>query len=185
MSYRGVAEQWSNTYHFTGTAPGSAAAWDALIDAIVAVEKLMHTAAITVVYASCYTADGTPADHVRDFNNSPDTPVAGTYSPTTASGVGQCAGDQAVWIRWKTDHRDSRGHQVYIRNYYHGKWVTLPDTVLAAQKTLMATFGAAMVTGFIGGTYKIADLQGDACTTPTVPTFVTTRTLKRRGKSPL
>lgn len=185
FAYRGSPEIWSNTYHFTGTAPSSDANWDALIDALVTAEKAIHHVTTTVVYASCYTADHTPAAHTRDFNNAPDTPVPGTLSLVPSATLNISAGDQAAWIRWKTDHRDSRGHQVYIRNYYHGIQVTPPDTIATAQRTAMATFGAAMVTGFIGGTYKIADLQGDPCNTPTVPTFITTRTLKRRGKSPL
>jgi hypothetical protein len=185
FTYRGNNEIWSNTYHFTGSAPSSDANWDALIDALVTAEKAIHMATTFIVYASCYTADHTPAAHTRDFNNAPDTPVAGTYSFTSSTNLVQCGGDQATWVRWKTDHRDSRGHQVYVRNYYHGFPVVPPDGVGATYRTALATFGAAMVTGFISGAYKLSDLQGHAVSTPTVPTFVTTRTLKRRGKSPL
>jgi hypothetical protein len=183
--YRGVPEIYSNTYHFTGTAPTSDANWDALIDALVVAEKATHSSETTIVYASCYTADHTPAAHTRDFNNSPDTPVAGTFVFSPSAGNVMSAGDAAVWVRWKTDHRDSRGHQVYVRNYFHHVAVAPPDTVAAAQKTAFQTFGAAMVTGFISGAYKLSDLQGHAVSTPTVPSFITTRTLKRRGKSPL
>jgi hypothetical protein len=185
FSYRTVAERWSNKYHLSGTEPANPTEWGALVDALVAVEKAIFPSTTTIVYAAGYYGDTLPAVFTRDYTLTPFTPVAGTYTYTAGAGTVQAPGDAAAWVRWPTGQFNSKGRPIYLRKYYHDPIVVPPDALFGSYKTALGTLATALETGFISGAHKLCDKDGNIVTSHTVPTYVTTRTLKRRGKSPI
>lgn len=184
FTYRGAAERWSNKYHLTGANPGSTAEWDAILAALTTAEKGVYKSTTTIVFASCYTSDTGAAVYTKDYTLT--TPIPGINA---ATGV-DMAGDQSCWVRWWAGQYNLRGKLIYLRKYFHGGVIASGggDSLAAGQRTALTTFANLMIaglsiTGFSGR--SLADKNGNAATTMTVPTYVTTRTLKRRSNSPL
>lgn len=195
FSYRGNAnEEWSNSYALTGTTPADAAAWRTLFDALVLQEKTLYPATCSVVGG--YGYDQVPVDkgdHAIwsvDLTVAPNAVVAGTYA-----GAGRAiAGDQAGWIRWGLDRYNTLGKRVYLRKYFHGGMAATnnPDLLEPSWSSALTAFGAKMWDGSFAGGRKICSppnrklgLDGGevpigSATSP----YLTTRTLKRRGKRP-
>jgi hypothetical protein len=188
FTYRGVAEEFSNHYHLTGSVPANAAAWRTLFDALVAQEKTLYNGGVTVVAGYGYDDDAVTAHAVWsvDLKVSPNTPVAGTFGGTGR----QYPGDTAMWIRWKLDRLNSKGKAIYLRKYFHGVMgPSAPsgihvDDVLDTQITALQAFATLLSTGAGVGGAHIRDTGGGAVVSTGVSTFATTRTLKRRGKRP-
>jgi hypothetical protein len=185
FQYRGNDEEWSNHYHLEGAIPADAAAWRTLFDALVAQEKNLYPSGTSVVAGYGYDDDAANAHAVWsvDLEVAPNSPVAGSMATT---GGHEAQGDGAVWIRWKLDRENSRGKSIYLRKYYHGAIITDGsfDAVLPAQGTALASFGTALENGTVPGVGKIRDAGGGAIVSTGHSTWVTTRTLKRRGKRP-
>lgn len=193
--YRGATEEYSNQYWFNGAAPGSDAAWKTLADAIIAQQKTVVPSLVTLIRAYGYTAPPTPPDHPTTFPPnvwSYDYLAAGQSVPGTfTTGTGfPLPGDDAVWLRWRTTRKTNPGGKpIFLRKYYHPAMnlPASPDPILAAQKTALETMGAAFVTGLVAGAYKLVDKyhSDDIVSQPVASAYVTTRTLRRRGKRPL
>lgn len=184
FTYRGQPERWSNKYHLTGANPGSTAEWDAILAALTTAEKALYTPATTIVYASCYTSDTGPAVYTKDYTLT--TPIPGTRSVTNT----QMSGDQAAWIRWWAGQYNTRGKMIYLRKYLHGGEIIASggDALATGYKTALTTFGNLLISGLTVAGFSsrsLADKAGHAAQTMNVPTYVTTRTLKRRSNSPL
>jgi hypothetical protein len=184
FSYRGQPERWSNKYHLTGGNPGSTAEWDQILAALTTAEKAVYDSTTTIVYASCYTSDTGAAVYTKDYTLS--TPIPGTL------GVGgvKMAGDQSAWVRWWAGRYNTRGKLIYLRKYFHGGQITTGggDTLQSSYKTALTTFANLMISGLTITGYSgrsLADKNGNAAQTTSVPSYVTTRTLKRRSNSPL
>jgi len=183
FDYRGSNEEWSNVYHFSETPPSGDTAWKALVDALAAKEKAVYPSNVHIVRAYCYY------DTDNDAVSSVDYTALGAEIPGTLSTAGGILmpGDDACWIRWATTKMSSKGKRVYLRKYFHGvlSEVGIPDGVLTSQKTALTTLGNALrggagaITGF-----TFCGHDGTAAGTVAVSQFVTTRTLKRRGKRP-
>jgi hypothetical protein len=197
FDYRGnPIEEFSNTYWLTGGAPTDAQ-FLALFDAIVAVEKTIYptegSGGAKVVRGYGYRDDsghkpgdtGTvhPADWVHDIAASP---VAGTLTMTDSDQ--RLPGDAAVWVRWKTSRRtDPGGKAIYLRKYFHPACRTTGahDAVLPAQITALNALGALLDGGSLPDARKITTAgQTDVILSHAASSYVTTRTLKRRGKRP-
>jgi hypothetical protein len=121
-----------------------------------------------------------------DLTVSPNTPVAGTLSIGTGQ---QAPGDAAVWVRWKTTRLNSEGKAIYLRKYYHPAFFqpATVDLVMAAWTTAATAFGTKLRDDSLLGSRHLvaAGHSGDpAPTSSGSSTYVTTRTLKRRGKRP-
>jgi hypothetical protein len=184
FTYRGdPLEEFSNDYHFTGSVPADGTAWLALIDALVAQEKLVYGSGVAVIAAYGYDSDDPTAHAV--YSHTYTTPVAGTL--TTSSGY-QCPGDAAVWVRWKTSRLNSKGKPIYLRKYFHDAFnqgVGNVDLPIAVQVTALNTFGTKLFDGsFIDGRTIRSRAHAETITERTACTYITTRTLKRRGKRP-
>jgi hypothetical protein len=184
FTWKGNAEEWSNTYHLDGTTPTTDAEWKTLADAIIASEKQCYHATHVVVRAYGYESD-TPehAAWTYDYEAAAAT-VAGTL---TISGSPRWAGDQAGWVRVKRVTLSAKGKPVYLRKYFHGgasNSDTDPDSVTAATKTGYTTHAGKMLDGTLPGGMVWVTPNGVNATSPAASQYVTTRTLKRRGRRP-
>lgn len=187
LRYRGdTHEEWSNTYHFDGGDPTNGTRWKALADAVIASEKTCYSSENGVIRAFGHKAGVKTRDFLYDYEAGSGI-VAGTYAPGTDILL---PGDAAAWLRWATDQVTSRGKPIYLRSYYHGTYrkpsgTDAIDSVATNQKAALEAFGAAWITGFSDGTvtHHRAGPNGAIGLAPSVAsTWVTTRTLERRGK---
>lgn len=186
FTYRNAPEEFSNSYHFSGTVPSDAAGWKTLADAIITAERPTVIADIKFVRAYGYVA-GTIASVAQiDYTQAPNTLLSGTKTITAQI----APGDAAATVRWLTPDTNSRGKKIYLRKYFHGVEVQAGtsdaacDMVNPAQKALWLTFANKMIDGTLPGGFTYCGPQGAVASAPAVAQFVTTRTLKRRGKRP-
>jgi hypothetical protein len=185
FTYRGDAsEEYSNQYWLSGSVPADAAAWLTLANSMIALEKTVYPSSVAVVQAYGYDSDAADAVAVYSLDLHA-APVAGTLGGT---GGLYAPGDDAVWVRWHTSRLSSKGKRIYLRKYFHPVAINpsvSPDEVVAAHRTALSTFAGHMYDGTISGSRNIRS-QGHAetITAHDVGLYVTTRTLKRRGKRP-
>lgn len=178
FTYRTATEEYSNTYHLSGANPADPAAWQALFDAVVLVEKPCLPSSVHIVGGIGYAVDS----NVATWSVTLGTPVAGTL---TSTGGQWAPGDSAVWVRWDTGSRTSKGKPIFLRKYFHpGVGTTADlDVILPAQKTALTALGAAMYNGTsLPTARKIVGPAGDDVIAHLACSYLTTRTLKRRGR---
>ena len=182
FEYRGIYEEWSNQYHLTGVGADDAA-HRAIADDLIALEIACYSDRVTVrrvlVYddsdnASIYTYDLSLWGGVR----------FGELDSTTGITM---AGDAAGWVRWDTGKVSSTGKKIYLRKYFHdvhGASEADPDLLHNDWSTQYQGFGDSLLADF-SGTVHIVDPEGDQPAGPARgSSYVTTRTLKRRGRRP-
>lgn len=180
--YRGdPLEEFSNTYHFKGGPPGDDPSWTVLMTDVVNLEKPILRPDVLFVRAYGYDSDDPHAHHVfaHDFTV-PGPPPAGS----SALGGNLMAGDQASLVWWKTDKLSSRGKPIYLRKYFHHGHVdtTSGDNLLASYRAALQNYSTAA--NLIHGGLRGRRQDSNVVLSDASP-FVTTRTLKRRGKRPL
>lgn len=186
FTYRGQAgEEWSNTYNLSGTTPANSTAWRAVFDNWVNMEKQLYSSAVRVIKGYGYSRipqTGDAAVWTVDLRPSATT-VAGTMASTGGAAM---AGDQAGWIRWSLNRFSTTGKRVYLRKYYHGAYVnsSSPDQMSAAWKTLAQTIGDNLFSTGMLDSRQLVDKDGNVPIAAHPADYVTTRTLKRRGKRP-
>jgi hypothetical protein len=179
--YRGNAsEEFSNTYSFKAAPPTDSASWLAVADSLRGFEQPIFWPGVSFVRAYGYNSDNPsdPSVWTHDWTQ-PGPPPVGTG---TFAGHG-FAGDQAACVEWMTDSRNSRGKMIYLRKYLHSGAVgtvdvdQLDNSYLTALENYAGTIGP-----FHGG---LTSRHGNRTITGhyVIP-WVTTRTLKRRGKRP-
>ena len=179
FAYRGVQEEYANIYHLSGTQPADQAAWQSLADAVKDLERPILSPVVTFTSWLGYNDGSDTADYTGLHTGT----LTGSYSMTSQI---QCPGDDAMWVRWATGDRSSSGKPIFLRKYFHPA-VTLAaggDSISSTWRTAAATYGAAMTAGGLAGTLKICRPNGHLGTTVLAASFVTTRTLKRRGRRP-
>jgi hypothetical protein len=185
MTYRGdSSEEYSNQYWFTGGAPADSAAWLALLNTVVPAEKTIYPSTVGVVQVYGYDSDADDATAVYSYDGHAS-PIAGSL--TVGAGI-ECPGDCAVWVRWKTSRLNSKGKPIYLRKYFHPAYLntsTAVDAILTAQQSALNALGVALTDGSMAGGRKItARGHTDVILSHAASAYVTTRTLKRRGKRP-
>lgn len=184
FQYRGEPEEWSNRYHFIGFTPGSTADWQETIRVFIDAEQSITGSEVKFVRAYGYSAGSDHANYVVDFTT-PGPPETGSMVINTPTS--RFAGDQAAVVRWSTGLFNSRGKQIYCWKYIHGGVLhdTEPDRLDPSYITALQNYAQLVaITGLPGGMHY-SHPQGQALTNPYVDQYVTTRTLKRRGKRPL
>jgi hypothetical protein len=184
FTYRGAAEEFSNTYHFSGTQPADLAAWKTLADAIIAAEKLTVRPEVTFVQAYGYNAGNINSVAQIDYRAAPNVVVAGTFAPVNHVFM---PGDLAATTRWSTPDFTTRGKRIYLRKYWHGVFTAntgSADLLLASQRTAFDTYAAKLIDGTLPGAFRYCGPQGAVASSPVTNQYLTTRTLKRRGKRP-
>lgn len=183
FTYRGSEEEYSNTYHFVGSAPSDDVGWRSLADDLITLEHYIYDAETSVVRALCYEDtddDSVYTYHLADFGG----PVSGAL--LVGGDDIPCPGDAAVWCAWDTGKRSTKGKPIWLRKYFHPAYRDSgdDDTISATQKADLVSFATSALSAS-GDWPGIADKDGDAPTGSTrVADYVTTRTLKRRGRRP-
>lgn len=186
FTYRGAPEEWTNTYFFTGDAPSSPASWKTLADNVAAGEKTLYPSTTKIVRAIGHEAGESVAVWSYDYEAVSEE-IAGTY---TLTGAAAEAGDTAQWLRWSTDQLTSRGKPIYLRSYYHPGFRDgsgTVDAVAPSWQTAAQAFGDDWIDGFLDGDAEErhrAGPHGVVGLVATPSSFITTRTLKRRGRRP-
>lgn len=188
MEYRGDAdEEWSNHYWFTGSPPVDAPSWKTFADAFIAVEHTCYADTSRVVRAYGYAdnADKTFAVWSHDYDAAGSPPV-GILQPDSIPGQ-RFSGDQAGFIFWRTTRRNTRGKWVYLRKYMHDGWLSDADADAVGGTTEQAwrTFADAISTApGIQGRVLTGRVIDEVFQAQDASHWITTRTLKRRGKRP-
>lgn len=187
FTYRGDAnEEWSNTYAFSGATPADSTAWRALYDALVVEERKLYSSVVYNVGGYGYDKIPAKGDHAIwtvDLTVAPNSPLAGTGTPTGNS----MPGDAAAWVRWGLDRFSSPGgKRIYLRKYFHGVYQDAgnKDQISSTQNTAYLAFAAKMRDGSFSGSRTLVDKFGNVPIGAAVSPYITTRTLKRRGKRP-
>src|SRR5262245_56414070 len=184
FAYRNLPEEYSNRYHFSGTTPSDYAAWKVLADAIINAEKTCFRSTTTWVRAYGYEAGTEHSVAQIDYAAPPNTIVAGTFSPGPQKVL---PGDAAATVRWYTGQLNSRGKKIYCRKYFHDVEALSTgsaDVLANTQVTVLAAFANKLIDGTLPGSFKYCGPQGAVLSAPQVHPWITTRTLKRRGKRP-
>lgn len=183
FTYRGAVEEFSNTYHFSGTMPTTDAGWLALWNALWQEERKIFHDGVTAAAFYGYEAGNDNSVYQADTLTSGYPATAGNI--TVGTGI-KVPGDVASTVRWYTGESSSRGKRIYCRKYFHGTLQdpAAPDNVYSVMKTALDTFGAAMIAGTLPGSVKYCGPQGAVLSLPAASPYLTTRTLKRRGKRP-
>jgi hypothetical protein len=183
FNYRGQNEEWSNKYHFTESPPANPTDWRTLIDALANKEKTVYSAGTHIVRAYGYSDTDNDAVFSVDYTALAEE-IAGTFNEV---GMSHAAGDAAVWVRWLTPDHNSRGKPIYLRKYFHGAEAeaTDHDQIAVDQKAALLAFGTALAggTGAITG-FTICGPTGAVAGAVGASSWITTRTLKRRGRRP-
>jgi hypothetical protein len=188
MLYRGDAnEEWSNTYHFRDAPPSSDSAWLTAVTSLATQVKTVVPTTGHIVRAYGYDSDDDHAHAVYSKDWLAEAaPIAGTYS--TFGTDFPLAGDQAYFIWWRTDRRNSRGKYIYLRKYLHDGFCDFADpdkpgpgykTACVALAAELDPAGGALLGGLRSRTHE------DLITAHGGSEYVTTRTQHRRGKRPL
>lgn len=178
-------ERWSNKYWFTGTVPANDTEWRALFDQLAVQEKTLYAPTTTIVGGYGYNDTAADANSVWTV----DLEILGETVPGTLLNTqgNPCAGDQAGLIQWRTSRKSSRGKWIYLRKFMHGGFVnsTDPDRISPAAITAYTAFATLLGGGsFAGGRVIRSAAQDEALIGQVISPWVTTRTLKRRGKRP-
>ena len=182
FTYRDADEEFSNRYHLNGDAPSDDAGWQAVADGIWDAISDVMLSSVHLVRAYGYTSDTTHAVATIDYTVTPLTP-----SPGTLSGSGSIApGDAAVTCRWSTGRTSSSGKPIYLRKYWHPALAdsTDHDLVSSAQKTALDNAGTGLLAEIGSTGLFMAGPDGVVPTGSHADQWVTTRTLKRRGRRP-
>jgi hypothetical protein len=112
MSFRGVAQEFSNVYYYDGLAgTPSIAQAESLIDELVTKEKTFHSADCTFVRGRLWVQTGDKATTQMITTKA----LSGTGTPAVTANM-DC--ERAFLFRLRAGN-DSRGNPVYLRKWYH------------------------------------------------------------------
>jgi hypothetical protein len=181
--YRGGREHFLNEYHLDQV-PLDSTVWNSLGSAAWSFEANVFPSSVQLERIIGHNP-GTPPVLVYESDVAPpgEGGISGSFTPIATEH--ECPGDDAVWVRYGTTQKTSRGKPIYLRNYYHAVFYdATPDTLSARQKTALDALGAAWVAGInvSGTTFRRAGPRGAVAQNHQTAQFITTRTLKRRGR---
>jgi len=112
LSFRGVAQEFGNTYFYETPLPVIASVADSLIDNIVTKEKNLFSASVNFLFARCWSAGGTKQEN----NMITQKPLSGTGSQ--ANPIAGQDRERAFLVRFRAGI-DTRGNPVYLRKWWH------------------------------------------------------------------
>jgi len=185
FDYRGTVEQWTNKYWFTGSPPSGEGAWRSLFDQITNAESNIYTNAVSIVGGIGYddNTPNAPAAWGYDIRGQGDPVIAGKLPEGDSEAS---PGDTAVFCWWLTSRRSNPGGKpVYLRKYFHDarNQIGQPhDAVATAQHNVLLAFADGLGNGSFGYTVAAQGHPDESIITTGAGPWITTRTLKRRGK---
>jgi hypothetical protein len=110
VSFRGVQQPFANVYYYNHDS-GSEGDADSLLNNVKALEVGFHSTDVSFVFGRVWTAGGTKqTNHMVVQKN-----LSGTGNQATSGSMDR---ERAFLIRWPAGF-DSRGHQVYLRKWFH------------------------------------------------------------------
>jgi hypothetical protein len=178
-------EEWSNTYWLRNPPPGDNASWMVVATDLANLERRCYSADTSVVRAYGYDSndDGATSVFTHDWEA-----LAEALPGTGAWPAPRGAGDQAAMFGWKMDKKNSRGKYIYCRKYFHSPHLTTAnlDQLDPAYEGALVAFRDELALAAPGthGGIRMRKSDEPVIEGVTHP-WVTTRTLKRRGKRPL
>lgn len=182
FTYRDSAEEFSNTYHFTGDTPGNEAEWKALGEAIWESEATCFATPVSLATVYGYEAGNETSVAQIHYDAVAADPANGTLSGADGT---RMAGDQAGTFRAR-GYIGANGKRVYCTKYFHGQYVLTsdPDELTPATRAANLAHAQKMLSGDLPGDAVWCCPQAQGLDQPLAARYVTTRTLKRRGKRP-
>jgi hypothetical protein len=195
FDYRGnTQEEFSNKYWFKGSPPGDDASWNVLLTDLLNIEKTIFPVDVQYVRAYGYDDSKNDANHVfaHDWDVNPPNPT-GSFLPVVDSI--RMAGDQAALAWWLCARKSRKGKPIYLRKYFHAGYVEPGggDDLSAQYHAALSDILTPIAVLHGGLTAKdLPDYHGEEDTGAAndniinggANPYVTTRTLKRRGKRP-
>jgi len=138
-SFRGVAQEFSNTYYYTTPLPVVSAVATSLIDHLVTLEKPMHAPSVSFVRGKCWSAGGTPGQN--EMISQKALSGVGTNSSGSNTNLDK---ERAVLVRFRAGN-DSKGRPVYLRKWWHLDVAALgaSNTITDGQKANTAGLSGA------------------------------------------
>lgn len=112
-SFRGVAEEFSNTYYYNVGLIVTAAVADNLIDAVAGLEKPMFASNVTFVRGKVWSTGGTKAENQMLAQKN----LSGTGT-NAASASTAMDKERAFLVRARAGV-DTKGRPVYLRKWWH------------------------------------------------------------------
>jgi hypothetical protein len=182
FSYRGVPEEWSNTYGLSGPAFPDYNSMLGLVSVLATAEANVYLAPCKCIRALIYQPGSVVADRTVDLQAELGGPKVGALA--VGSNAQEWAGDQAAWIRGKIGV-NSKGRAVYVRKYFHaGASEAEGDATIVQWRTAAAIFADQLTNGSLPNQREWVGPDGENVSMTAVSQWVTTRTLKRRGRRP-
>jgi len=167
ITFRGVAQEFSNTYYYEGPAlPGETVA-ETMIDFLVTEEKQIHATTVSFKRGRCWSAGGTNQTNQMIK----DKALTGTGSATANSFLDR---ERAVLVRFRAGN-DTKGRPVYLRKWWHldvaaigGSGISNPqaqnvDQLVSAQRATIVGWGddiKQMTPTGGAGTYNLCSKNG-------------------------
>lgn len=113
IGWKGHVEEFENVYHYDTPAISTDSGWDELIDAVVAAEKVMHTASVSFLRARVHGPTDTTeaADIMRRVRD-----LTGNGSGSTTN----AAPPELSIVCSLYMGRSPAGYKRFLRKYYHG-----------------------------------------------------------------
>ena len=180
IPFKGGVRITGNRYHFTGGTPSSDSNWHALMDAVVALEKVALLTDVEIVECIGYAAGSDVPVSTKDYA------VAGTYALTDWVAPGECT----ALVRYATAARSTKNHPIYCFNYYHHVSVSNAaatcDYLDGGQRTAFETYSGDWVSGITAGgiTAVRATPQGHSATGAVTEQMVTHRDFPFTSSNP-
>jgi hypothetical protein len=125
--FRESTQEFNNTYHYGSALPNpSASEAEALLDELVADEKVFHSNQVTFVFGRVWSSGGNQSENQMLFQKG----LSGVGAGSTITNYDR---ERAFLVQWPAG-LDSRGHKVYLRKWYHTLCVvggvTIGQTIL-------------------------------------------------------
>lgn len=181
--WRGANEEWSNGYHFSGTAPADRAGAEAFFTSLFNLEKNFYADTQRLVQAYFYENPEGNSTIGKDYRTLPATGLLGT---ATALSTGTTLSlEQSSIVKARCGYT-SKGKPRYVMKYFHGIRANGadPDKVAWAAAGTLDPLLVQFTNGTLPGGAALCRPDGQVCETPVAHPLLTTRTLKRRGKRP-
>ncbi len=178
MTRKGATKPWSMTFHLD-TAIADLTAFEDLTDYLWngATGQLANCfySDVSLVGWDYYPAGTDISTHNKTLS------LAGSRSDT---GTTAYASDTAALLRYTTAARTSKGHPIYLFNYFHGVHNSnggTEDEMVTGQRTNIAAFGTHFVSGMTvdSVTYKRAGPNGATATDSECEQYVTHRDFRK------